>query len=547
MKVAPPAIWRRRDGNVTVMLAGALMMLFATSALGIDTATVFLEKRRLQGIADAAALSAAADPQSGGARAEAAVRANAHGDARIVATTTGSFAPDPAVAIERRFVAGGEPANAVRVTMDSSVATVFARIFGGSRSTVISARATAARVDLAGFSIGSRLAAVGGGLPNALLSTLAGSELNLSVMDYNALVGGRVEVLRLMEQLRARMSLDVATFGDVLATDIALPKAIEAMAAATADTATAQTLRALARAVPNRTIRLDAIIDLGPLGDRVRADPDRPMAADAYTLLREMLSVGSPTRQVESDLQLNIPGIASSRVWLEIGERPAATPWLAVSAARKATVRTAQARLWIDIRLAAAAPLGLGSVRLPVFVELAQAEATLVSVSCAGGRANAGATLAVTPALGQIAIADVDTAGLSGFTHAATLRPARVVTSPIASVTAFSTLQIGGTRAQDVHFPAADIAAHTPRTVSTNDAVGGVAASLLRTVDLNANIVGLGLSAGVVANLVGGVLSAAAPAIDGVIDQVTALAGVRFGQADAWIDGVRCGTPVLVE
>jgi Flp pilus assembly protein TadG len=93
VKIRRPALWRRRDGNVTVMLAGSLVMLFGTSALGIDTAAMFLEKRRLQGIADAAALSAAGDPTASRSRAEAAVRANAHGDARIVTTTLGSFTP----------------------------------------------------------------------------------------------------------------------------------------------------------------------------------------------------------------------------------------------------------------------------------------------------------------------------------------------------------------------------------------------------------------------------------------------------------------------
>ena len=539
-------LWRRRDGNVTMLLAGALMMLFATAALGVDTASIFLEKRRLQGIADAAALSAASDPTSARPRADAAVRANAHGDAHIVATATGAFTPDPAVGVDQRFVPGGSAANAVRVSMQSSTPIFFARVFGGARMTTVGATATAARIDLAGFSIGSRLAAVGGGLPGALLSGLAGTELNLSVSDYNALVGGQVDVLRLMELLRTRMGLQVATFGEVLATDIALPQAVEAMAGATANPATAQALRTLAAKLPNRTVRLGTLIDLGPLADSVNADPDKPVTTDAYALLRETLSIGAGSRQVASDLSLGIPGIAATKVWLEIGERPASTPWLAVSAARKTVVRTAQTRLWIDIRLAGAAPLGLGPIRLPIFVELARAEATLANVNCSAGRANATATLDVTPAVGEVAIADLDPAQLGTFTRAMDLRLARVVTTPLATVTAFADIRLGGTRAQGVTFTASDIASHSAKTVSTNDITAGVAASLLRRVDLDANVLGLGVSAGLVTSLVGNVLSLAAPALDAVVDQVTALAGVRVGQADVWVNGVRCGTPVLV-
>jgi uncharacterized membrane protein len=41
-------------------------------------------------------------------------------------------------------------------------------------------------------------------------------------------------------------------------------------------------------------------------------------------------------------------------------------------------------------------------------------------------------------------------------------------------------------------------------------------------------------------------LTPLAPALDGVVDQVTQLLGVHVGQADLRVDGVRCGKPTLV-
>jgi uncharacterized membrane protein len=84
------------------------------------------------------------------------------------------------------------------------------------------------------------------------------------------------------------------------------------------------------------------------------------------------------------------------------------------------------------------------------------------------------------------------------------------------------------------------------KTVATNDIANGLASSVLRNIDIRVNVLGLGLSAGLLTSTLGNTLSAAAPALDLVVNQVTALAGVHLGQADVRVDGVRCGTPVLV-
>lgn len=535
---------KAREGNVAMILAGGLTMLTGTAVLGVDTANLYLEKRRLQGAADAAALAAAADLSNAAARAQAAVALSSDNATRLTVMTPGRFTRDERLAVDARFLANGTPGNAAQVALESHIQPVFGRVFG-YRDVTIGARATAARIDMAGFSIGTRLASVQGGLPGALLSQLAGSELSLSVMDYNALVSGQVDLLKTAELLRTSAGVRVASFDELLATDIALPKLVTAMAGSTTSSAAAQVLRSIAARLPNRNVQLGTIIDLGPLGSRSAADPLRPVETDAYAFLREALQISGGTRQVQSDIDLGIPGIGQTRLWLQIGERPAHSRWLSVGEAGQTVVRSAQTRLWIDIALLNA-PLSLGSVRVPIYVELAEAEARLAQVTCRGGPANATAALDVTPSVGRVAIADLDPAMLAYFQQPMALRQARMVSLPLVYLTGQANVQLGGTQTQRVSFTTAEIDGNVTKSVSTNDIAAGVASSLLRNVDIRANVLGIGVSGGLLTNMLGNTLSAVAPALDLVVGQATALAGVHVGQADVRIDGVRCGTPVLV-
>lgn len=539
------ALARSTGGNVTLLFAGALAMLVGTSALGIDAGTMYLERRQLQGIADAAALAAAADPANAAAAVKETLAANHNPRASVASIVIGSYTANPAAKPAARFQGGAVPGNAVRVALVSSVPTYFSRVLTGATSTTINARATAARIDLAAFSIGSRLAAVDGGLPNALLSGLVGTDLSLSVSDYNALVSGRIDVLKFSEALRTGLGLDAATFADTLATRVTLPQAVSAMAAASDNAATAAALQSLSGRLPPISVTLDQIIDLGWLGQNVRADPKRAIPVEGYAMLRAAIELASPTRQVASDVSLGLPGLASAKLFVQIGERPAQSPWLAVGAADQVTIRTAQTRMLIDVTLASVVA-GFASVRVPIFVELASAEAKLTALSCAHGRDKATATLAVTPSIGSIAIADLNTATLADFKTPVVLKPAQIAKLPLVSVTGAASVKLGGTSAQPVAFSAADIADQTAKTVSTNDLVQGVATSLLDTIDLKVAVGGLGLGGGAIAAAVGGLLAGVASPLDDLIASVSGLSGVRVGQADVWVNGVRCGTPVLV-
>ena len=52
-----------------------------------------------------------------------------------------------------------------------------------------------------------------------MLSQLAGTDLQLSAMDYQALAGAQLDILKFSEALRSQLNVQAATFGDLLNMD----------------------------------------------------------------------------------------------------------------------------------------------------------------------------------------------------------------------------------------------------------------------------------------------------------------------------------------
>ena len=534
-----------RRGAVTMIAAGSLITLLAATALAVDVGSVYLASRRLQGAADAAALAAAASSDPNGA-ATRVLGSNGLAAARISALTQGSYTADTTLTPTQRYAAGATPGNAAQVTLGQDVPLFFARAFTGRSTTRIAAKATAVRIDYAAFSIGSRLASVQGGLPNALLSALAGTNLSLSVMDYNALLGADIDVLKYSDALRTQLHLTGATFGQTLDTAVTLPQALSALASVIPDGNAAAALQRIALQVSPVTVRLSDLIDLGPYAGQDHADPDTAIRVEGYSVLRELLQLSNGQRQVALNLGLSLPGVTSTTLTLAIGQRPSHSPWLAITQAGGTIVRTAQARLYLDSKVDGVATLGIVSLRVPILIELAEAQAKLDAISCRGGSANASATLDALPSVGSIAIADIDTSTLNDFTKTPVENRAVLAHALLLDVTAKAHVDLGGVNWQQVPFSTSDIASGTIHTVQTGDLLQGVATSLLKKMDLQVNLLGIGVNASAATQLVGGVLTPLSPTLDGLVDQVTGLLGVHVGEADLRVDGVRCGKPTLV-
>lgn len=538
-------LFHDRRAGVGPLIAIAFPALIGLMALAVDLGSAQLETRRLQGIADIAALAAAADPTHAQAVAQASVNAAGWPRALTVRTTTGSY--DRAKPVGTRFVADSAATGAVKVSLQTESPTFFAR-FWGKGSVTIARSATAAQTNLAAFSIGSRLASLQGGVLNAYLSALTGSSVSLSVMDYNALAGAKIDLLDFADALRTQANLSAGTYRDTLDAQVTPPQMLRALADSlpASQAAQAAAIRNIALHAGGTSIALSSLIDLGPLGDQ--ASGGKGVAQiDALSMLNALAQIGNGQRQVQLDLGGSVAGLAQTKVWLAIGQRPEQSPWITVTASGAPILRTAQARLYVEAQTANLSLPGIGSlaqVKLPLYVELASAEAKLVAIDCSTNRS---ATIDARPSPGQAAIAGIDTARLNDFSTPMPQSPARIVDTTLIDVDAFATISLGNAEPwQALRFDQAEVDAGTPKTVSSGALTQGIATSLVSKAQIGVHVVGLPIPLTPLTQTVGQQLNLLAPALDTLIDATTGTIGVHFGQADVKVTGIRCGTAALV-
>ncbi|KTE41435.1 MULTISPECIES: TadG family pilus assembly protein [unclassified Sphingopyxis] len=532
----------RRDtrGAISIAAAFGLTMLIGAAALAVDVGALHLDRRKLQGIADAAAMAAAAKPGEERAAAERIIAANCDCGIAIASITRGSYVADTGVAAEQRFTEGGASPNAVRIVLTRSHPLFFGRLITGRSSNVISARATGARRGYAAFSLGSRVAAVNGGVPNAILSALTGSELNLSVMDYNALASADVDLLAFSEALRTEIGVEALTFGQTLNSEVTLPQLLSALAAASSGSAAPVVEHMASRADPTTLIPA-SVIDLGPRHASARVDPANPVRVNLLSLMRAMLVTASAGRQVDLDLVSGLPGGSHIKVGLIIGEPPANSPLIAVTDDNEVVVRTAQVRLRVDTKVATP----VATVEIPVLAELGSAAARISDIDCSKGSDEA-VTLAVTTSPAMLAIGSVSDSDFRDMARPLDPKKARLLKLPLASVDAEAELVLSDLEEKSVAFSRGDIADGTVKTVSSTGLVAGAAKSLSDRMELTGSVLGIGLNLGALKTLVAQTVATAAPVLDGVLGQVTGVLGVHVGQADARINALRCGQARLV-
>jgi uncharacterized membrane protein len=543
---------RDRRGAASIIVASAGAMLLGFAAVAVDLGFVFLQSRQLQGMADLAAMAAARDLPNARAAAEATARANGWNGALTVTVIKGVYTPNAAVAAGQRFVATEASPNAVRVTLGGQADLFFGRAIVGRESVAINRTGTAARAELAAFSLGSRLASLNGGVANSLLSGLTGSSVSLSVMDYQALVGADVQLFEYIDALRTNLHLEGMSYDKVLATNVSTGKALTVLGTlldSKGQDRAGAAVRAIAVAAGNATpAKLDKLLSLGPYGkqDQVMGGHGAGVAVSAMDLTNATLQLASGGRQVKLDLGATVPGLADIDVWLAIGERPNNSPWLAIDRDGSVILRTAQARVYLEAKVGTGGLIGsLTQLKVPIVVEAASAEAKISALNCAAGAA----TLAVRPSIGDVWIGEVDTTKLNDFKTPLAVGTAQLAKLPILlTITASAHAKLGGTDWQQVNFSSGDIAAGTVKTVSTGDLARTLVASLVGDTSIGVDLLGLGILLGksAVTATVGNLLGAVAAPLDGVLNSVMTVAGVRLGEADVRVSGLRCKDAVLV-
>src|SRR5690606_29356773 len=191
--------------------------------------SLYVEKRQAQALVDLAAITAAANLGKAEEAALVAFADNGATDAASgnnVTVVTGHYNAVGAVPKDR-FTAGAGPVNAARVVYRTTGSRYFAGAIIPPPEIVVSA--TAGTEAEAAFSVGSRLAALDGGIVNALLGGLTGSSISLSVMDYNALLGADVSLLSFLDQLAIDLDLEAGSYQQALDTSVTVGQIAKAL------------------------------------------------------------------------------------------------------------------------------------------------------------------------------------------------------------------------------------------------------------------------------------------------------------------------------
>lgn len=535
------AFGRARGGNVAILVALCSTMLMGVGAVGIDLGLAVQTKRKAQGAADVAAMLAAIDVGNAVPLARRSLGDNGYGAAQA---TIGTGTYDSTAPVGARYSEGaGGTGNAVRVRLTATSPATFARVIGLPGSVPVSVTATAATAQFAAFTVGSGLVSLDGGIANAVLGALLGAKLSLSAMDYNALVGARVDGLRVLDALGGSLGLQAGNYTQVLQANASIGQILMALrVGAQGNGAAVAALTSLLNALPHAG-NLVAVNRLDALADAAAIAPGKGLAGpsvQAMSLLSAAAALANGQNQVAIDLGATIPGLLSTKLTLAIGERRRSSGWVRPGTAN-ATVRTAQTRLLIEAGLAA--PLGLGQLSLPLAVSIAPARGTLRGLTCS---ASAGRQVVIEGQTGiaTLAIADVPRSAITTAETGPNLsQPATLLSLPLLQVTGRAQVNLAsGT--QNLTFNEADITARIPHGVSLGAAAQSLTGGLLGGLVLSVNGLGAGL---LIQPALNATLSAAAPALDLVLGGVLKVLGLRLGYADFSIDGTLCGQAVLVQ
>jgi uncharacterized membrane protein len=574
-----------RKANFTVMAALSAPVALALAAVAIDEASIYTERREAQAMVDLAAITAASnitnvntavvttltDNGMPGVVVQASGQTIEPAAGKTVVTVTPGRYVASGANVGQRFQASVTPYNAVRVTLKK----IPARYFASSLipTPVIGTQAIASMTPQATFSVGSRLASLNGGILNALLGGLLGSNISLSVMDYNALLSADVSVLSFVDGLATQLNLTGVSYSDVLASKATVGQIATAMAnvPGLGNTAKVALQTIASKSTGTVQIPLSHLVDLGSVGKLGLGQRPAGLGVDASALgmLTAAAGLANGSKQVDVALGATIPGVLSTTLAIAIGEPPQSSPWLAVGEAGT-VVRTAQTRIKLLVTVGVGNPnlgggISLLSVKLPLNVEVAYAEAKLTDISCPTGPDSLKVTIAAKPGIAAVNLAasDADNSptAFADFSNPQSFSDANIadvslnlllLKIPLILVKGSAGADITNVSPTNLVFNKTEIAAKTIKTTPTRDITQTLTTSLVDKLSLSVNalgILGLDITAllGTVKPAVTTLLKTVTAPVDTLLYNLLDTLGVHLGEADVRVTGATCGRAVLVQ
>lgn len=339
-----PQLGSRQRGAIGLMAAGTLAVAMVFMLLAVDSGRLYLEKRRLQSIADTAALEAAGRgglcTPSNTANDYAKENAARNGftvvagdNSRGLAVTCGTL-PTNASNI-RVFVADATKNDAIRVVATRSVMTSLANgiwnMFSGApvaAQTILSATAVAAAAPpVAQLTIRSSLASVNSAnspLLNLVIGNLLGGSLSLTAAGWNGLLTTNLNLLSYLDQLAIDLKIKAGDYDALLSTAVSARQLLDAAVTIL------QKNGAVASAVINDLITVKAIApntQLLKVGDLLKVATGTPAAAlntsvQLFQLLETVAQLSSSKSAVSAAAQVNIPLVGTVSIQTKVIEPP---------------------------------------------------------------------------------------------------------------------------------------------------------------------------------------------------------------------------------
>jgi uncharacterized membrane protein len=574
-------LWRfcaDERGAAAIIFALVLTMLLGFVALGVDLSSLYFQQKTLQTRADLAAVSAVKNLHDSPADwALTTLDGNGLDPSTMTSITYARYQRDASLTPDARLTDRNledDDVNAATVQLHQASPLYFARTFLSQDSTRLGARATAARFDLASFSLGSRLLSLNEGLLNALLSEATGSNISLTLLDYQALADADIDLLTFSDALATRAGLTALTYADLLSSDIELPH----VAGALLDTGAVAGSTAVLQAVLNSgaSALLDAEKLIGVEGGNVAAQLEDVLPTVTVSVLDVLMSsvdVITADRYIDTSLNLAIPDLTATRLQLVVGERPA---WI-MFGEKGATAHTAQVRMKLDLTLSTdilsgvATTLDIVDIEVPIYLEIASATATLTEIDCGAADAEPLVTFdtGIDPLTGETGthVAELflgnfpapdfadNTTPLStdNLTHAKLLGlniNVSILLSVGADVMIKSHAAIGVSESLQTQFTRAEQG--QTKTFGSESLLSSGVSTLLADADIR-----LDASVGLLSTLVTSILSLVTnlleplPALilvplDAVLDSILETLGIGIGEADLTLHAAHCGQIMLV-
>lgn len=538
-------------GNMAILFAFAFTVSAFVSALAVDAASLYNERRQVQAGVDLAAISAASDP----ARATEIAR-SVLVDAKLLdpASTDGLHVRigqyDPSRPLEQRFRPGALPSNAVEVELERVGDLYFASTFAGEQR--ISAKGMAAVTPRVSFSIGSRLASLNGGLVNSILSSLLGTTISLKAVDYQALAAVQVDAFSFLDALANQLGVTAGSYDDLLAMRAGTGAIANALASLTNGTAR-NALTTISNGGQGRTVSVGKLMSLGAMGRHqigAGGSGGVGIGLSALDLLAGAAALADGKSQISLPLSASVPGLVKLDLALRIGEPPQGGGWFAVGPAGT-VLRTSQIRLRFRAELLGGVILGSGGVRVPLWLDIAHSEAMVTAARCPTSAAPKGsASIAVKPGVLRLALGEMSDPALSDFGVSPAVAPVRLIDILLLlRVTASGRIEISQTDPISLDFSSNDIAAGAIKTARTRTIPSSLFGSLFSTLEIHPTILGISLGLGSESGIIQALralLAPLGPTLDLTVNAALATLGLGLGEADIRVHAVRCDNAVLV-